>query len=101
PLIGLTLATFLSRLSLFLGVKTIGGLQTALLGLAELLVTIVLSSLWLHEQLTPLQWTGAAILAFSLLLVRFEPGDGKHISRGWLAWIRPPEMPRDIWPPYQ
>ena len=102
PLLGLTLATFLSRLSLFLGVKTIGGMQTALLGLAELLVTIVLGTLWLHESLTPLQWTGAAILALSLLLVRFEPGgDGKHIARGWLSWIRPPEMPRDIWPPYQ
>lgn len=101
PLLGLTLATFLSRLSLFLGVKTIGGMQTALLGLAELLVTIVLSSVWLHEELTVLQWTGAAILAVSLLLVRFEAaGDGKHLSRGWLAWIRPPEMPRDIWPPY-
>lgn len=102
PLLGLTLATFLSRLALFLGVKSIGGMQTAILGLAELLVTILLGTLWLHERLTPLQWTGAVVLALSLLLVRFEPaGDGRHLSRGWLAWIRPPEMPRDIWPPYQ
>jgi drug/metabolite transporter (DMT)-like permease len=102
PLIGLTLATFLSRLSLFLGVKTIGGMQTALLGLAELLVTIMLSTVWLHEELTVSQWTGAAVLVLSLLLVRFEAsGGGRHGSRGWLAWIRPPGMPRDIWPPYQ
>ena len=43
PILGLTLVTFLSRLSLFLGVKHLGGMQTAILGLLELLVTIVLS----------------------------------------------------------
>src|SRR5512135_1548289 len=41
PLIGLSLMTSLSRLALFLGVKRIGGMQTALLGLAELLVAIL------------------------------------------------------------
>jgi len=43
PVFGLTLVTSLSRLSLFMGIKHIGGMQTALLGLGELLVTILFS----------------------------------------------------------
>ncbi|MGE5249707.1 MAG: DMT family transporter [Bacteroidota bacterium] len=102
PLLGLGLATFFSRLGLFLGVKRIGGMQTALLGLAELLVTIGLSHFWLHESLTSLQWLGAAALVVSLLLVRLErPVFEKDTKGGWLAWIRPSGFPRDIWPPYE
>jgi drug/metabolite transporter (DMT)-like permease len=52
PVIGLTAVTFFSRLMLFLGVKNIGGMQTALLGLAELLVAITFSYLLLGETLT-------------------------------------------------
>lgn len=103
PVLGLTLATFLSRLSLFLGVKRIGGMQTALLGLAELLVTILFSYFWLHESLTPLQWLGAFGLGLSLLLVRFEkPSKEKTSAKGgWLSWIRSPGFSKDIWPPYE
>jgi drug/metabolite transporter (DMT)-like permease len=102
PVMGLTLATFLSRLSLFLGVKHIGGMQTALLGLAELLVTILLSHYLLHESLTLYQWLGVLALVVSLLLVKFEPAPlEKRSTAGWLAWIRSPEMPKDTWPPYQ
>ncbi len=103
PMLGLTLATFLSRLSLFLGIKHIGGMQTALLGLGELLVTLVFSYYWLHENLTPLQWLGAIGLGLSLLLVKFEKTTpDKHSgSGGWFSWIRPPDTPKEIWPPYQ
>ncbi|MBI2758359.1 MAG: DMT family transporter [Chloroflexi bacterium] len=104
PVFGLTLVTSLSRLSLFLGIKRIGGMQTALLGLGELLVTILFSYIWLGEQLSWTQWLGAAGLGLSLLLVRFEsppplPHSGKS---GWLSWIRPPDIPRDIpWGPHE
>src|SRR5512141_1950227 len=54
PVLGLTAVTFCSRLMLFLGVKHIGGMQTALLGLGELLVAIVFSHWWLGENLTQL-----------------------------------------------
>ncbi len=103
PVLGLALATFLSRLSLFLGVKRIGGMQTALLGLAELLVTILFSHFWLHESLTPLQWLGAFGLGLSLLFVRFEKPAKQKVSAkgGWLSWIRPPGFSKDIWPPYE
>ncbi len=104
PVIGLTLVTSLSRLSLFFGVKRIGGMQTALLGLAELLVTIIFSYIWLHEELLWSQWLGATGLGLSLLLVRFENYHPQHSNNktGWLSWIRPPEISRDIpWGPHE
>ncbi len=93
PVLGLTLMTLLSRLALFFGIKRIGGMQTALLGLAELLVTLVFSLWWLRESLAPLQWLGALVLALSLLLVRYEQSGAppKSHRRGWFAWIRSPE----------
>jgi drug/metabolite transporter (DMT)-like permease len=95
PVIGLTLVTFFSRLSLFLGVKHLGGMQTALLGLSELLVAITFSHLWLHESLSTLQWLGVAGLTISLLLVRKEkiPPARRDHTGGWLNWIRPQGVP--------
>src|SRR5512146_2445738 len=97
PILGLTLVTASSRLALFLGIKHIGGMQTALLGLLELLVAILFSHLWLNESLAWTQWLGAAVLATSLVLVRFEQPYvyARHPGRSWLSWIRPPDMPRD------
>jgi drug/metabolite transporter (DMT)-like permease len=103
PIVGLTLVTFLSRLALFMGVKHIGGMQTALLGLGELLVTISLSHLWLHESLSWAQWIGASALALSLFLVKFDstPPDRKRSVGGWFNWIHSPDLPRDIpWSPH-
>jgi drug/metabolite transporter (DMT)-like permease len=98
PVIGLTIATLLSRLALFLGVKHIGGMQTALLGLSELLVTILFSYIFLKENLAWTQWLGAAGLGLSLLLVRIEESHPAHYNGkgGWFSWIRPPDLPRDI-----
>jgi len=92
PIIGLTLVTFFSRITLFFGVKHIGGMQTALLGLGELLVTLALSSLWLHESLSPYQWAGAALLGIALLLAGFDRPTAPprpQSQRGWLHWLRP------------
>jgi len=102
PVIGLTLVTFLSRLTLFFGVKHIGGMQTALLGLGELVITVGLGLFWLHEELRPLQWVGVAGLIISLLLVRFEKQQSNKGSDGWLNWIRAPhQIPPDIpWGPH-
>ena len=52
PVIGLTMVTFFARLALFMGIKHIGGMQTALLGLSELLVAIIFSHVLLGESLT-------------------------------------------------
>jgi len=98
PIIGLTAVTFFSRLMLFLGVKNIGGMQTALLGLAELLVAIFFSYLLLGERLTIWQWFGTVGLGISLLLVRFEkPSNVPLRTRGLLSWIQPPDFPTDFY----
>jgi len=98
PVFGLTLVTFLSRLLLFLGVKFLGGLQTALLGLLELLVAIGLSIFWLQETLTLPQWIGAGILIASTMLVYFEkhPGERRPHRGGWLSWLTPPGLPPNL-----
>ena len=102
PVIGLTLVTFLSRLTLFLGVKSIGGMQTALLGLGELVITITASYFLLDEALNPIQWIGVLGLITSLLLVRYEKQETRKGVGGWLNWIRAPhQLPPDIpWGPH-
>lgn len=98
PVLGLTAVTFFSRLMLFLGVKHIGGMQTALLGLGELLVAIPCSLLLLGESLTPLQWIGTGGLGISLLLVWFEkPATDPVHTHGLLSWLQPPEFPADFY----
>lgn len=103
PVLGLTLVTFFSRLALFFGVKKIGGMQTALLGLGELLIAIVFSHVWLGESLTALQWLGALGLGLSLILVAFERITPQHHSgkTGWLSWIRAPDLPKEVFGPYE
>ena len=97
PVLGLTAVTFGSRLMLFLGVKNIGGMQTALLGLAELLVAIFFSILLLNETLTSWQWMGTAGLGASLLLVWFEKAlPHPHHTKGLLSWLQPPDFPTDF-----
>jgi drug/metabolite transporter (DMT)-like permease len=98
PILGLTAVTFFSRLLLFLGVKHIGGMQTALFGLGELLVAISFSHLLLGESLTSPQWLGTAGLATSLLLAWFErpPSTPAH-PHGLLGWLQPPDFPADFY----
>lgn len=90
PVIGLTLVTFFSRLTLFMGVKHIGGLQTAILGLSELLVTVFFAYFWLGERLSTYQWIGAGLLMFSLSLVILDQsGVPTHKKGGWLNFLNP------------
>lgn len=80
------LATALSRLTLFLGVKHLGSMQTALIGVLEVVVTIVIATIWLHERLAPLQWLGAAVLIFSVLLVKYERNIPRFFDWWRLFW---------------
>lgn len=80
------LATALARLTLFLGVKSLGSIQTALLGVLEVIVTIGLASTLLAERLTATQWTGAAVLVVGILLVRFERGVPKFVDWWRILW---------------
>jgi drug/metabolite transporter (DMT)-like permease len=96
-LLGLTLVTFFARLTLFTGVKHLGGLQTALLGLGELLITVFFAYLWLAERLSIYQWFGVVLLIVSLILIKFEkPPRKKQAVGGWLSWLTPPGITREI-----
>jgi drug/metabolite transporter (DMT)-like permease len=94
--LGLSLVTFFSRLTLFMGVKHLGGMQAALLGLGELLVTLILAHLWLDESLSLTQWIGVGLLVVSLSLVASEKTPSQRLKTRWLNWLRPPEYPSDF-----
>jgi drug/metabolite transporter (DMT)-like permease len=97
PIAGMAIFTFASRLTLFLGVKHLGSIQTAMLGLGELLVTVFVAVLWLGEKLSGLQWIGALCLSVSLLLVGFDHfTPEKRRGSGWLAWLNPPQVESDL-----
>jgi drug/metabolite transporter (DMT)-like permease len=94
PVLAMALITFFSRLALFMGIKHLGGLQTALLGLAELVVTVFLAQIWLGEHLSALQWLGAGILLLNLILVGFDRiTPQKRSTSGWLGWLTPSKVP--------
>jgi drug/metabolite transporter (DMT)-like permease len=101
PLLGLTIVTFLSRLTLFMGVKSIGGMQTAFLGLSELLVAMAMSQIWLGERLSLIQWIGAGMLSITMILVGMEKTRPvKSNPGGWLSWLSHPTIPSDLpWQP--
>jgi len=93
PILGMALITFVSRITLFMGVKHLGGLQTAILGLGELIVTVALAHWWLGESLTPVQWAGAGLLILSMFLVGFDKyTPEKKRTSGILSWLNPPKI---------
>jgi drug/metabolite transporter (DMT)-like permease len=102
-ILGLTLMTFLSRLTLFMGVKHLGGMQTALLGLGEILVTVSFAYVWLGERFSPMQWAGAVLLVFNLGLVALEKSPTRQRQGGgWLKWLHPSRLPADLpWQPHE
>jgi drug/metabolite transporter (DMT)-like permease len=64
--------TALARLMIFTGLRWLGGVQTSLLGVAELLVSLLMAFVILGERLTPLQWAGGVIMVLSVVLVGRE-----------------------------
>jgi drug/metabolite transporter (DMT)-like permease len=99
PALIMAFITFFSRLALFTGIKQLGGLQTALLGLAELFVTVILARIFLGELLTLPQWIGAGMLMLTLILIGFEKfTPHKRSANGWLAWLNPPKISASDFP---
>lgn len=97
PVIGLTIVTLLSRLMLFTGVKHLGGMQTAIIGLMELVVTVFFAFVWLGERLSAAQWAGAAMLMLIVGLVAFEKAAPQRVRPGgWLRWLSPPTSDIDM-----
>ncbi|MCA9883969.1 MAG: DMT family transporter [Anaerolineae bacterium] len=70
PVALLGLTTALSRLAMFASVKFLGGMQTAILGITEIAVALVLAAVVLGETLTAGQWLGTGLLLTSILLIQ-------------------------------
>jgi len=91
PLMGLTAVTFVSRVALFSGVKFIGGLQSSLMGLAEVLVALALAYAVLGETLTSAQQLGGVLLGTALVISGIDRSPRRRAQgKGWLYWLRPP-----------
>lgn len=71
-ILGLAVVTALSRLLMFTGLGRLGGAQAALLGIMELVTTLLVAFVVLSERMSMLQWVGAVILAISVLLMQRE-----------------------------
>jgi len=79
--------TALSRLTLFQGVKKLGSVQTATLGVSEVLVTILFAMLFLGESLMAQQWAGAALMIISVVLLIAEKDMPRLIPIPLLPWV--------------
>lgn len=73
--------TALSRVTLFAGVRNLGGLQTVLLNMAEMGVTLLVAFVWLGETMTLWQWAGVLIMVVSVLLAGYEGGTPRAEQR--------------------
>jgi drug/metabolite transporter (DMT)-like permease len=80
-------STYLSRLLVFAAITRIGGGQMAMLSPIETLMSVMWSSLFLGEMLTPVQWIGgifiltsAALAIQRLKIARFRPR--------WRLWTK-------------
>ncbi|MGD2166146.1 MAG: DMT family transporter [Anaerolineae bacterium] len=73
-ILALGLTTALSRLAMFAGLEQLGGIETALTSLLELLVSLLLAFLLLGERLTEGQWLGGMLLMASLVLMTRDRG---------------------------
>ena len=88
-ILGLGVTTALSRLAMFRALERVGGVETALVGLLELLVSLVLAFLLLGERLAVVQWVGAGLLVVSLVLMARDPGMRLAEGNVPLEWRRP------------
>ncbi len=83
--LGLTVfPTILARLLIFAGLRALGGAQTSLLGLAELVVALLIAFLLLGERLTLWQWLGGLVLIASVVLGSRE----SNIGTSWEELLR-------------
>lgn len=69
-IVALGLTTALSRLAMFFSIERLGGVQTAILNLMEMVVSLALAMLLLREMLSWSQWIGAVLLLGGTFLAR-------------------------------
>ena len=87
-IVALGLTTALSRLAMFFSMERLGGVQTAILNLMEMVVSLALAMLLLREVLSWPQWIGAVLLLGGTSLAR------RDVERG--AAPPPTFKPMDV-----
>jgi len=87
-ILALGLTTSLSRLTMFSALERLGGIETSLSGLLELLVSLVLAFLLLGERMTAVQGVGGGLLVISLVLMVRDPGMRLAEGNVPLEWRR-------------
>ncbi len=73
-IMSLALVTVSSRLLMFAGLRILGGVQAALLGLTELFMTLMVAYAFLGERMGLWQWVGGGLIILSVLLIARESG---------------------------
>lgn len=86
------LPTALARLLVFAGLRTLGGVQASILGVAELAVAVVLAFLLLGERLAPVQWLGAGAIVSAMLLIGRETS---LETDPWEEWLPVEQVAED------
>lgn len=71
-IVALGLTTALSRLAMFLSLEKLGSVQTAIISLTEMAVSLTLAFVFLGDRLTTLQWAGAVLLLGGGVFARLD-----------------------------
>lgn len=71
-IIALGLTTALSRMAMFFSLEKLGGVQTAIISLTELAVSLTMAFIFLGDRLTLVQWIGAFLLLGGGVFARLD-----------------------------
>jgi drug/metabolite transporter (DMT)-like permease len=86
--------TAVARLLTFAGLRHLGGIQSSLLGIGEVLVALAFAFFLLGESFTPVQWIGAGMFVTSALLIARDTGLQIADEGTWWQSLFP-EVPTD------
>ena len=81
--------TALARLLVFTGLQRLGGFQTSLLSIAEVLVAVTAAFILLGESFTAQQWIGAILFVVSILLISRDTGLEVTDEESWWRTLSP------------
>lgn len=85
-IVALGLTTALSRLAMFAGLEQLGGIETALTSLLELVISLLLAFLLLGERLSMGQSVGGILLIISLALMTWDRNVRVAEGDDFLSW---------------
>ncbi len=71
-IVALGLTTALSRMAMFFSLEKLGGVQTAIISLTELAVSLTMAFIFLGDRLTLVQWLGAILLLGGGVFARID-----------------------------